>query len=114
MFIFKKTKIMNKKLYKFSAFTLVEVIISLVLFSLLSVSTISIYNNVLNSRIDVQSKQVLIENSNKVVDLINLFADEYTIDYEEYFNRSQVGCSNGSSFWDISSSSGYCSNFTAY
>ena len=115
MFIFKKTKTMNKKLYKFSAFTLVEVIISLVLFSLLSVSTISIYNNVLNSRIDVQSKQVLIENSNKVVDLINIFADEYTIDYEEYFNRAQVGCSNWTSwFWDVSSSSGYCSNFTAY
>lgn len=105
---------MKQKSYKFSAFTLVEVIISLVLFSLLSVSTISIYNNVLNSRIDVQSKQVLIENSNKVVDLINLFADEYTIDYEEYFNRAQVGCSNGTSFWDVSNSSGYCSNFTAY
>lgn len=114
LFISKKTKIMSKKLYKFSAFTLVEVIVSLVLFSFLSVSTISIYNNILDSRIDIKSKQVLIENSNKVVDLISLFADEYTIDYEEYFNRAQVGCSDESSFWNVENSSGHCSKFTAY
>lgn len=42
----------------------------------------------------------------------------YTIDYEEYFNRSMVGCTNwakyGNNFkWEVNNS-WYCSNFTAY
>lgn len=46
-----------------------------------------------------------------------LFQD-YTIDYEEYFNRQMVGCSNTSKIYDkftrTTNANGFCNLFTAY
>lgn len=51
------------------------------------------------------------------MDKFAILFQDYTIDYEEYFNRKLVGCSKdkkGKNFeWTVSES-GYCNAFTAY
>jgi len=50
---------------------------------------------------------------------LNILLKDYTIDYEEYFNRSAIGCNGADkTFQDfvrnIDSDNVYCRNFTAY
>ena len=101
-----------------SSFTLLEVIISITIFFIIFVTVISIYQKMLNIKYNIQAKQTLIQWSNDVVEKINLILRDYTIDYEEYFNRQRVWCVNtgtaGNTFtWDISTG-GYCTRFTNY
>ena len=47
---------------------------------------------------------------------INLLLKDYTIDYEEYFNRQEVWCNGTAWSWftrDVGTG-GYCANFSAY
>ena len=60
----------------------------------------------MNVKYTIQAKQSLIQESHDVVEKINLLLKNYTIDYEEYFNRQRVGCvgntSVGNNFtWNI-------------
>ncbi|MBS8121626.1 hypothetical protein, partial [Candidatus Vampirococcus lugosii] len=68
-------------------------------------------------------RQTLTENTYFMLERLNAVVSDFTIDYEEYFNRSIVGCSGGggggdSFVWTGSpngvNSEGYCDNFTAY
>jgi hypothetical protein len=43
---------------------------------------------------DVFAKTLLIKNTNSLVEKLNILLKNYTIDYEEYFNRKIVGCNN--------------------
>jgi len=63
------------------------------------------------------ARQNLIQQTNDVMDRFTILFQDYTIDYEEYFNRKMVGCDGnkkGSAFeWSVNAS-GHCSAFTAY
>lgn len=99
------------------AFTLVEMIIAVTIFSLILTVVISIYFQMEKLRTDIFAKSILIKNTNNLVEKLNILMKNYTIDYEEYFNRRIVGC-NWNNGWDNFSwnvwTSGYCSDFTAY
>ena len=98
------------------AFTLVELVITVTIFSLILTVAISIYFQMQKLQTDVFAKSLLIKNTNSLVEKLNIVMKNYTIDYEEYFNRKIVGCN--SNWWDNFSwnvgLSGYCWNFTHY
>lgn len=63
------------------------------------------------------ARQNLIQQTNDVMDRFAILFQDYTIDYEEYFNRKMVGCdgvNKGNAFtWGVNAS-GHCGAFTAY
>jgi len=100
------------------AFTLIEMVIAVTILSLILTVIISIYFQMQKLRTDIFAKSILIKNTNSLVEKLNLIMKNYTIDYEEYFNRRIVGC-NGWNWWDnftrnVDGYSGYCQDFTAY
>lgn len=46
----------------------------------------------IHMKTDIEARQVLIKNTYDAVEKINVMLQDYTIDYEEYFNRGMVGC----------------------
>jgi len=76
------------------AFTLVELVITVTIFSLILTVAISIYFQMQKLQTDVFAKSLLIKNTNSLVEKLNIVMKNYTIDYEEYFNRKIVGCNS--------------------
>lgn len=74
------------------AFTLMEVIVSITIFFILLVVIISLYTRMTRLKYNIQARQSLIQNSYDAMEKINLLIKDYSIDYEEYFNRRNVGC----------------------
>ena len=99
------------------AFTLIEMIISVTILGLILSMIIWIYFQMQKLRTDIFAKSILIKNTNLLVEKLNLVMKNYTIDYEEYFNRRIVGCVWGN-WWDNFTwnvgTSGYCTDFDAY
>lgn len=64
---------------------------------------------------NIQGRTNVIQDSYFTIEKINLLLKDYTIDYEEYFNRKNVGCNgNDANFSRNVGTGGYCENFTAY
>lgn len=102
---------------KKKAFTLIEVIISITIFFIILVVVISLYTKMIRLKYNIQARQSLIQNSYDAMEKANLLLKDYTIDYEEYFNRRNVWCSTGNgwpSFTRVVGTWWYCSNFSAY
>lgn len=71
----------------------------------------------------LEGRQILIENGYYMLERLQVQMKNYSIDYEEYFNRRSVGCdtptlvSDLSDFaWNVNSTTpnGYCDQFTYY
>lgn len=96
-------------------FTLLEIIIAITCFFLLLVAIINIYSRMITLKYNIQAKTNIVQDSYDTVEKINLLLKDYTIDYEEYFNRKNVGCnSDETNFVRDVGTGGYCQNFTAY
>jgi type II secretory pathway component PulJ len=78
---------------KKKAFTLMEVIVAITIFFVLLVVIVGLYTKMIRLKYNIQARQSLIQNSYDAMEKINLLLKDYTIDYEEYFNRWNVGCS---------------------
>ena len=64
---------------------------------------------------NIQARTNVIQDSYFVIEKINILLKDYTIDYEEYFNRKNVGCDTyNSDFIRDVGTNGYCDLFTAY
>jgi hypothetical protein len=50
----------------------------------------NLYTRMIRVRIDAEAKQSLIQNSYNLLEKLNVMMKDYTIDYEEYFNRKIV------------------------
>ncbi len=106
---------MNKK-----SFTLIEILIVMTIVAFVFTVILAFYFKMIDIKIQVESKQSLIKNSYWLLERINILMKDYTIDYEEYFNRSIVWCDW--SWWDSFSWTGnnwvwndwYCNRFTHY
>jgi len=103
---------------KFSkkAFTLIELIIVSVILGIVFTVIIKIYFSLLETKTDIYVKSVLVKNTNNIIEKINIIIKNYTIDYEEYFNRRLVWCDSnwGNNFsWDVLTW-WYCKRFTDY
>jgi len=84
-------------------------------FLIIMVVVISAYVKIINIRDNIDARQNLIQESYFTLEKLNILLRDYTIDYEEYFNRSMIGCD---SWWvDFSWSvweNWYCDLFTNY
>ncbi len=97
-------------------FTLIEILLVSVIFSLILVVMISLYSKLTQVRVYVEWRKYLVENSYFLMEKLNVLMKNYTIDYEEYFNRRMVGCNwnGGDNFsWNVWND-WYCKKFTNY
>ena len=97
-------------------FTLVEILLVTTIFSIVLVVMISIYTKLTQVRVYVEWRKYLVENSYFLMEKLNILMKNYTIDYEEYFNRKVVGCNSqgwNNFKWDIWND-WYCKKFTNY
>lgn len=74
------------------AFTLIELVLALVTFSIIFLVLFTLFLRMIHMKTDIEARQVLIKNTYDAVEKINVMLQDYTIDYEEYFNRGMVGC----------------------
>jgi len=115
-------------------FTLIELLISIVVFAIMFGTLISLFMRIIRLKTDIDARHILIQNTYDVMEKLNGRFQDYTIDYEEYFNRQMVGCNTanlavggwtvGSWFrWNVNSwatapfvggGSGTCDTRTAY
>lgn len=82
---------------------------------LLLVIIINMYNKMMKIKYNIQARTNITQDAYFVGEKINLLLKDYTIDYEEYFNRKNVGCHIYS--WEFTRDvweNGYCDIFTAY
>ncbi|MEI6426359.1 MAG: hypothetical protein WCO66_03330 [Candidatus Absconditabacteria bacterium] len=96
--------------------TLLEIIIATTLFFVIMVSILNAYTGVLKFKYIFQAKANMLETTYYMMEKVNVLIKDYTIDYDEYFNRSRVGCDSGYQtgfVWDVGAN-GYCDNFTFY
>lgn len=103
-------------IFRKKAFTLIEVIVAMTIFFILLVVIVSLYTKMLRLKYNIQARQSLIQNSYDAMEKINLLLKDYTIDYEEYFNRRNVGCSSNNAWLGFTrdvGTGGYCNNFSA-
>lgn len=107
---------MKKKLW----FTLLETLIVLTIFFFVITITLSAYLQIVDLKNGVEARQSLVENTYFIMERLQTTMKNYTIDYEEYYNRKMVWCDSP---WDADWSSvflwdswvnGYCDRFTAY
>lgn len=105
------------KILKNKAFTMIEMLLTISVFSIIMVIIVNIYISMVGLKYNIQAKQNLLESSYFVMERLNILLKDYTIDYEEYFNRSAVWCSWGNPFdtfdWNVGRD-WYCKDFTAY
>lgn len=107
----------NLKLKKW--FTLIEIVTATTLFFLILVNLIAIYNRMLDLKTTIQVKQSLVQNAYTIMERMQWLIKDYTIDYEEYFNRRTVGCDDAlpstySRNVQSGSANGHCDLFTQY
>jgi hypothetical protein len=94
-------------------FTLLEIIIAITGFFVIMTVVINAYFSTVKYRYIFQAKSTLLETTYYMFERINLLMKDYTIDYEEYFNRSRVGCDTWRNFtWWHVWSNWYCDLYT--
>lgn len=92
-----------------------EVIIAMTSFFLLLTAIINIYTRMIRLKYNIQARINVVQDSYFAIEKINLLLKDYTIDYEEYFNRKNVWCDNYTQpFTRDVGTGGYCTMFTAY
>ncbi len=78
---------------------------------------LNIYRFIITSNKEIGARYETIQQWYEFFEKLNILMQDYTVDYEEYYNRQMVWCTEwwgtGDNFkWQTSS--WYCSNFTAY
>lgn len=96
-------------------FTLIEMLLAITWFFIIMVVVISAYMKILDIRDNIDAKQNLVQESYFILEKLNILLRDFTIDYEEYFNRSMVWCDSAwADFsWDVWAD-WYCNLFTNY
>ncbi len=112
---------MAKKHIKKYAFTLVELIFVAMIIALIMPEMFSLYNFIIKSNKEIIARQHAIQQWYEFFERLNILMDDYTIDYEEYYNRQMVGCVkvwatvlNWTNFERNVWKEWYCTEFTAY
>jgi type II secretory pathway component PulJ len=75
---------------KKKGFTLLEVIIAVTSFFLLLAAILNIYTRMIKLKYNIQARTNVTQDTYFAIEKINLLLKDYTIDYEEYFNRKNV------------------------
>ena len=80
------------------------------------VAILSAYRGILRFKYIFQAKASMLENTYYMMEKINVLLKDYTIDYDEYFNRTHVGCDGwyqANFLWNVWTN-WYCDDFTFY
>lgn len=77
-------------------FTLAELVIAITAFSVMFSIIFSVYSHLLKTKLSLDARALVVTTTYDLVEKINVVLQNYTIDYEEYFNRGMVGCTSGS------------------
>jgi hypothetical protein len=106
---------------KFRSFTVVELLTVTVILWLILPSIITIYTFMIRANREFVLRENTIHQWYEFFEKLNILMQDYTIDYEEYYNRQMVWCSKDEpNFWtwaDFKRNiwiSWYCTEFTAY
>lgn len=109
---------MKLMLKKYWGFTLIEILLVTIIIWIIFPLMISIYTFIIKANKEFMARESAIQQWYELFEKINILMQDYTIDYEEYYNRQMVWCVDwwwtGSNFtWNISTW-WYCTVFTAY
>ena len=113
---------MKKRQAKYLGFTLVELTLSVLIIWLIMPSMFALYNFIIKSNKEILARQNTIQQWYEFFERLNILMQDYTVDYEEYYNRQMVGCVKeengalyqGSNFQRNVDENWYCTEFTAY
>ncbi|MDR2415965.1 MAG: hypothetical protein LBD75_05160 [Candidatus Peribacteria bacterium] len=75
------------------SFTIIELLFVIIILSLILPIIFFTYSKVQISKQEISIRQQLVQQTYEIFERINVLLQDYTIDYEEYFNRKMVGCS---------------------
>jgi len=95
-------------------------ILALTMFFLLMWVILQLYINIIKIKYSVEAKEALIEETYYIFEKLNIELKDYTIDYEEYYNRQMVWCDDSlyrNNFvrdTESSTANKHCDNFTNY
>lgn len=118
--IYMKKNLKNTKKW---AFTLVELLLVCMILSLIMPSIFALYSFMIDSNREISARQDVVQQGYEFLEKLNILMQDYTIDYEEYYNRQMVGCREAWDSWEdfkwntnyaIYDKSGYCDLFTTY
>lgn len=100
---------------KKKAFTIAEMLVALVVFSLLFSAVMTVYVRMINVKREFDGRRYLLTTTYEVLEKINILLKDYTIDYEEYFNRNMNGCNSVGIMtgWYVGTG-GVCTEFDGY
>lgn len=103
---------------KKKSFTLLEILFSLVVFGIIFGVLFSIFIRIINTKASIETRQLLVQSTYDTIEQINTQIQNYSIDYEEYFNRTMVGCSTAAQWnnfvWDSWAQLWHCLKWTQY
>lgn len=100
---------------KKKAFTLAEMVLALMIFWLIFGAIMSIYTRMINVKREFDARNQLLTSTYTMLEKINILLKDYTIDYEEYFNRSMHGCASvGLMSWRSVGTTWYCTTYDGY
>ena len=109
---------MKIKLKKYFGFTLIELLSVTVIIWFIMPMMIGVYSFLINSNKSIIARQNIIQQWYEFFERLNILMQDYTIDYEEYYNRQMVWCVAWGWTWENFTwniwLSGYCTEFTAY
>ena len=74
------------------SFTVIELLLVILILSLILPMIFLVYTEVQRTKTVIDIRQQLVQQSYEFFERMNVLLQDYTIDYEEYFNRRMVGC----------------------
>ena len=106
---------------KVHSFTLIELLYVVGIISLIMPAMFALYNFLIKANREISARQSAIQQWYEFFERLDILVQDYRIDYEEYYNRQMVGCTQS---WSVlftwanfkwhTGLSGYCTEFTAY
>jgi len=108
------------KFRKTKSFTIIELLFVAVISAMIFTVVIMLYIKIVGIKSEMEWKQTLIQSSYNMLERINILMQNYTIDYEEYYNRNVQWCDGWVWWWswnvdkDGSGWWGHCTKFTTY
>jgi type II secretory pathway pseudopilin PulG len=75
------------------SFTMIELVLVIGALGILLPTIFSAYNKIQQTKREIDVRQQLVQQTYEFFEKMNVLIQDYTIDYEEYFNRQMVGCS---------------------
>lgn len=76
------------------SFTIAEMVMALAVFGILFTAMMTIYTRMINVKREFDARSYLLSTTYTMVEKMNILLKDYTIDYEQYFNRRMYGCTS--------------------